>query len=319
MKKSINIIINALLILMLVMNVMPPFRVEANPGSIVTITGQITYEPRNFGTTGTKIAGKELKIDLYEMDHYNHIYYLNLSTYTSPNGVYSFTNVTNYFDQDDPHLNIFIRVKLDYPETKVDQVGSEDPYYFDSDVELLNNDNQPNWILNFDINHQNKPASYQAVPIFEDIRNAWHFVNTNDVRNGTHYDPGSVTAYWTSGTLCYGGPCASYTGPGYIFISDYNIQSMDTAVHETGHQFMGNAGWWYPWPDCWGHQLFDSITAQCAWAEGWADFFAMAVNGDQCYNFKENPCGGTPDGDSYNFEIHSRLDDPLQFPWGDTV
>jgi len=94
---------------------------------------------------------------------------------------------------------------------------------------------------------------------------------------------------------------------------------MDVVVHETGHKFMANAGWWYPWPDCWTHYMFGENDQQCAWSEGWADFFAMAVNGDPCFNFKENPCWGTIDQDYYNLEVHSRTDNPSIFPWGDGV
>jgi hypothetical protein len=65
--------------------------------------------------------------------------------------------------------------------------------------------------------------------------------------------------------------------------------------------------------------LFTQI-ANCAWTEGWANFFLLAVNGDQCYNFGPNPCQGTADTDYYNLEAHSRADrDQVKFPWGDTV
>jgi len=30
----------------------------------------------------------------------------------------------------------------------------------------------------------------------------------------------------------------------------------------------------------------------CAWSEGWADFYALAVNGDECFDWNNIPCSG---------------------------
>jgi len=61
--------------------------------------------------------------------------------------------------------------------------------------------------------------------------------------------------------------------------------------------------------------MFQSINTGCAWYEGWANFFALAVNGDRCYDINESFCG---DG-SVDLENHTRNDNPQTFPWGDTV
>ncbi len=297
---------------------MMPLRVEGDPGT-VTINGQITYEPRNWHTLHIMNVGKEVEVDLYERDH-NGDNFLLTTTSTNCNGEFTFT-VTNYWGPLDPKLNTFYRVRLRYPETNpktaVTRPGLTDPYYIESDTTYLSTDG--NWTINFAINSAKE--NFQAMWIFEDLRNAWDYVYANDIRNGVHHDPGEVVAYWALGSNSYLGIYNSYATPDFIFIADNTNASMDVAVHETGHKFMANGewGWWYPYPDCWTHYMFGVNSQGCAWSEGWADFFAMAVNQDPCYNFTSDPCGGSPDGQYYNLELHSRVDDPGQFPWDDSV
>ncbi len=321
MKRHFKVITGAFMIVILTMIIFMPLRAQADPGT-VTIHGQITYEPRDWNTLHIMNAGKEMEIDLYEKDH-NGVETVITATNTNWNGEFTFT-VTNYWGPSDPKLNIFYRVRLYYPKTDppnpktiVATPGSTDPYYFDSGTTYLATDGD--WTINFAINATTS-SNYQALWIFEDIRNAWDFVNTYDIRDGVHYDPGGVVSYWKNDSqYCHLGICSSYSTPDFIFIYNSNIMWMDVTVHETGHKFMANAGWWYPWPDCWTHYIFGINSNQCAWTEGWADFLALAVNSDPCYNFTPNKCGGTADQDYYNLEIHSRADDPAQFPWGDSV
>jgi hypothetical protein len=46
----------------------------------------------------------------------------------------------------------------------------------------------------------------------------------------------------------------------------------------------------------------------------------MAASGDPCFN-RSTPgrCTGTPDVNYYNLEVHSRVDNPDLFRWGDAV
>jgi hypothetical protein len=77
---------------------------------------------------------------------------------------------------------------------------------------------------------------------------------------------------------------------------------MDTVIHETSHMLMVNAnGRWYK--DCPIHYMFTPPSSEyCAWTEGWADFFPLAVHNDSimgdypdadpCYNNLWKPCYG---------------------------
>jgi hypothetical protein len=183
------------------------------------------------------------------------------------------------------------------------------------------------WTINFSLT--SSWQDYQAIWIFEDIRNAWIYVHENNAQ----YDPGPVTAVWERNTNCYplqlpdwlNAPCGSFayggTGIHFIFVShDDNTLSMDVVVHETAHMYMVNANqWWYT--GCTQHWVFNPPSnVNCAWAEGWADFLPLPVNNSQCYNrFSVNSCQGQVDFDYFNLETHIRGDNPQQFNWGDTV
>jgi hypothetical protein len=66
--------------------------------------------------------------------------------------------------------------------------------------------------------------------------------------------------------------------------------------------------------------MFTSTNTNCAWSEGWAEFFSLAVNNDHCYNQTAiNPCTGIADQDYYDLEDHNRTDNPNVFNFEDTV
>jgi hypothetical protein len=311
-------IIGAFLILVLAMEFIKPLHAVADPGD-VTISGQVTYQPRNWDPNNPNMQiGGELKIELFEKDSLG-IGHLVDSKYTDINGNFTFNPPTNWWT---PDKNIYFQVTTVYTDTAVtNTIGQQ--YGFLNNTTLLSHDGP--WTIDFPIT-ENWP-SFQAIWIFEDMRKAWNYVYDHDFRNGVPYDPGSVTAQWEDGIDCYAALsiCNSFTWAGvgthFIFINNFNNNSsMDVVVHETGHMFMYNANqWWYPDSSCWYHSMFTSINTNCAWSEGWADFFPMAVNSDHCYNQSAiNPCTGIADQDYYDLEEHSKLDDP-KFPFGDTV
>jgi hypothetical protein len=76
---------------------------------------------------------------------------------------------------------------------------------------------------------------------------------------------------------------------------------------------------WYQF-NCFDHDIFSQESVQCAWSEGWADFFAIGVNGDVCYDKGQGPCTGVADQDKYDLENHTRNDPDAQGSWwGDGV
>ena len=199
-------------------------------------------------------------------------------------------------------MNIFFVIITAYPSSMNPTTSVTDrwsaQYTFASDPTFLSHDG--NWTKNFPITGD--WPSYQAIWIFEDLRNAWNYVHANDFRNGVPYDPGSVKAMWELNLDCYPFPilgfpfiCSSFSYGGpvlshFIYIANNDNSSMETVVHETGHLFMVNAnGWWYADSNCFLHHIFESIDVECAWAEGWADFLPLVVNGDPCYDFFGKP------------------------------
>lgn len=140
-----------------------------------------------------------------------------------------------------------------------------------------------------------------AMWIFQGLRRAWEYIHDN-----TGTDPGSVTARWekdkNSFFPCVGDPTGTCTWPyppiGGIFIGHLDRHSPDVIIHELGHQYMYNASgtWWWPnvgdMLECLSHGIRDQENALCAWSEGWADFLALAVNGDACFDWNNTPCSG---------------------------
>jgi hypothetical protein len=76
---------------------------------------------------------------------------------------------------------------------------------------------------------------------------------------------------------------------------------------------------WYQF-SCFDHEIYSQESTQCGWSEGWADFFAIAVNGDACYDFDIGPCTGVVDVRYFDLENHTRNDPNAQGSWwGDGV
>lgn len=331
MKQQISKALSAFLIAIIIMSTTPPVHVEASYGTVV-ISGQVTYQPRNWNPQNPNWrVGREMQIDLYHMDLQGNDHYLD-TTVTNINGNFVFPSRINWWSPDSRQLNIFFVIRTAYPSTNNPITFVTDRfsaiYGFANNPAFLSHDG--NWTINFPVTWD--WTDDQAIWIFEDLRNAWNYVHENDFRNGVPYDPGRVKALWEEDLDCYpflipgynficssfvyGGPVVSH----FIFIADNNNDSMETVVHETGHLFMVNAnGWWYADSNCFEHHINISSDVECAWAEGWAEFFPLVVNGDPCYDFLNDPCEGVPDGNHYNLEVHSRADDPDIFNWGDTV
>ncbi len=136
-----------------------------------------------------------------------------------------------------------------------------------------------------------------AMWIFQDMIRGWTYVHSAAGENA-----GEAVVRWEDGATALS-PCdGSCFCPGAavkgIFIDDQGAGSPDIVVHELGHHFMYNAvgAWWQADPEsmsaCTNHGLRDSINPMCAWTEGWASFFALAVNGDACFDWESPPCQG---------------------------
>ncbi len=322
MKRHAAKIISAFLIMVIALNIMPPLRAVAQHPN-VTIYGTVYYPGRNFNPNLNNYSlAQNLLIAVYNQDSTGN--HLMGAAYTNTNGYFQFLPMENWDYVDSRRLYLYFTLTPDYfDSSNAERRVAHANVTFDNWVLSTSPSFAPDGDYNISLN---VTTDYQILWIFDDLGKAWKYVYNND----NQYDPKSVTAVWepnmpcfpvqppqflqvNCGSFTYGGPIA----PHFIFISDSvgNINSMDVAIHETGHMYMVNAnGYWYF--GCLTHYMFITSDVHCAWSEGWADFFPLAVNGDQCYNRGPNSCQGTADTDYYNLEAHSRADNQ---PLEDTV
>ncbi|MBI2407596.1 MAG: hypothetical protein HYV19_04770 [Gemmatimonadetes bacterium] len=113
---------------------------------------------------------------------------------------------------------------------------------------------------------------------------------SNDVADSTSY-------YWR---FCYGGSC----GDGMIYGNPqgaFGELGYFTVIHEYGHAFhRGALGATYSSAACGSeHYIDDESTLQCAYREGFADFFAVWIAGDQLT--------GTPTGIITDYRIEGNV------------
>ncbi|OGO31383.1 MAG: hypothetical protein A2136_03005 [Chloroflexi bacterium RBG_16_54_11] len=280
----------------------------------VTVSGTLSYIDRYTNTVGAPFT----TVKLYDQDigGYDDPYGI---THTIDSGFFQFSDIWNY-DEDASGLDLYVIFEADYNDTDVARRRvvnlSDDLYQWTSSVQ----DNVPDGDVVFDYVIQTYDPAKRAMWIFQDLRRAWEHVFNN---TNPPVDPGSVTAKWELYATCYPwGLCSSYFNGGvggpYIFISDEQVISSDTVVHETGHHYMWNmTGWWW-WddPGCWQHDIFTQEDVWCAWSEGWADFFPLFTNEDECYDKGIGPCTGAPDIDTFDLEAHGIGDGK---PEGDLV
>ncbi len=291
--------------------------VKADPG-YVTVSGTIYYKDRDNSIK----SASYVTVELYDADSNGQDEILTDPIKTDINGDFQFPGVFNWDDDDvnDPNYNLdpYIKVKTETEDTanvfrKVMSTSGE--IYHWKSVAMRNVNDGPLTIF-YTIQED---ATYQAMWIFQDLRRAWAYVINN---TSPLIDPGSVTAIWEKNVNDYS-PCSGscfLAGTG-IFINDGYVNSQDTIVHETGHNYMFNkTGWWLYWDiPCFNHNIFSVEDIYCSWSEGWADFLPILVNGDTCYDLNSGHCSGIPDIYSFNLETHDRSDDPQYFPWGDFV
>ena len=117
----------------------------------------------------------------------------------------------------------------------------------------------------------------------------------DDLSRGFLYplnQPGSVTVEWTADSTTGTYYCVGE----HIHLKAEDRLSPDTVIHEMGHNVMYNVyGNFFPLNDCPSpHYINVSGGQHCGWTEGWADFYALAVNGHPTYTW--------PSGASLNLE-----------------
>lgn len=303
------------------------------PGQ-VTVRGSLFYTNR----TGGFEPASSMKVYLWDHDaNGSDDQVLPDPVVTDANGFFQFSPVTNWdYDDSDPdtRLDLYVVWQTDCCANNVQRYRVTDisgnVYWFPSDTR----NNVADGVVEFN-NYLAPPGTNQewATRLLQDNRRAWEYIwnSTNP-----HTDPGSAIVRWENGSNCYNlyplvNVCSSFFWPFYPlggeYITDVDKRSSDVVIHELGHQYMYNAfGWWFWGPDrfadaraCFGHQgLFNQYNELCAWTEGWAEFFPIAVNFDPqanpldtCYDWGPGPCGanGFP---SENIETRTWPNQPGQ-------
>jgi len=124
---------------------------------------------------------------------------------------------------------------------------------------------------------------------FDYMLDGWSYL-ANDVYPS--YTTPFQVAHWPSDS-------SGYARGGGIYLDD-SASDCDVVVHEYGHAIMYRV---YgdelpPNPNCNPHYICIASSAGCAWTEGWANFFPLAVYDDEYYT-------NTADGYSYNLETRN--------------
>lgn len=161
-----------------------------------------------------------------------------------------------------------------------------------------------------------------AVWLFQDLRRVREYFNNN---TNPPTDPGYLSVHWVKDSNFEIIPNSHFWGTfdhPHVFIADDDRFSNDTAIHELGHHILYNITnhwFWYEF-GCLEHMEFSQETPTCAWSEGLADFLALIVNNDHCYDFDLGPCTGLPNIRHYDIENRNRNDPDIGGSWwGDNV
>jgi hypothetical protein len=141
-------------------------------------------------------------------------------------------------------------------------------------------------------------VNQQAMWLLSDANRAWSYIKGR-VEAAVN-DPGPLYLFWAPGWTSWSPGCTSVgiscfvwtpLSPNYWgeFIADPDpVRSPDTVVHEIAHAYVYNASGrsGSSCPSNQNHTIFGPSNPQCAWEEGWADFFPLQVNGGRCYDFR---------------------------------
>ena len=137
---------------------------------------------------------------------------------------------------------------------------------------------------------------YEACWLQWDLQQAWRWIWFYNNRN-IDAKQGTIVWYPTSTDGTY------YILGGQIHLASVDAKSADTALHEYGHNVMyNNYAQWFPQTYCpFPHYMTTNEHVNCAWTEGWADFFPLVINANPTYTWAsgatlnlETPTWGTP-------------------------
>jgi hypothetical protein len=157
----------------------------------------------------------------------------------------------------------------------------------------------------------------RAFWVEQDVINAWRYVWDG---TGSAQDPkestGSTVVEWYDSST----DGAYYMRGENIHLAADNPLSNTVVNHEYGHNIMWTAyGGTMPTSYCPSpHYINGASHVNCAWTEGWANFFSLAVNNDPVYRWDsgasldlENPTGYWEDGEAVEGRVAGAMWDIL--------
>jgi hypothetical protein len=260
--------------------------IDAAPGGEVTIAGVLSYEATENDGAGTSTVthpvGRVL-VELYDEESTGDRWLATSNTSSSPIGFYTFT-VPNE-DPDGSGIDPYLRVFADDQgaqggrRAQIVDEGNH-PYVYLSPV--VDGGDLADGLHPYDHTIPEYDIASQAFYIFDRTANAAY----EFLQRETDWEyPGSVQLNWPDGCIFDGlGSCFN----GQIFLDEPDGRSPDVIIHEYGHFVLSQydvdvigacAALWPPFR----HYMWEKLNPLCAWSEGWADFFEMAVQGDPDY------------------------------------
>ena len=240
-------------------------------GTII-VKGQLKYVDRN---SSIYSSGKFVKVYLWDKDDFSSDDFLGVYTITDADGNWQIDNVPSN-DIDDINVDIYAVYQLESNIGRV-ETYSQVVYQWDTWASHPVNDVVDGSTVDLEtyyINDINKGAMW----IYQTLYDAYSF---------TPNIPGSCTIQWEQ----TGGPNISHFSSLYNHIELMPIDKSypDVIVHEIGHNYMFNAYGLMPVSNCPDpHIISAASNVVCAWTEGWATFFALAVYNDNIYNHPDN-------------------------------
>ncbi len=263
-------------------------------GGSLTVTGKWSH----YNLNGNLIPSRTFLVQLRRASDGAHLAF----AYTDRSGNFTLGPVANP-GSDGVRVRIWTYVKYDSADPTDDELmvvpnGSASSYtntfYGETPVSYFADGT--NSIGNWEISRDNPEGSRPNA-------HAWYI--KDDLDRGWRYPPtavGDCTVEWqfdsTVGTF--------YRRGEHVHLTGEDRNSPDTVLHEMGHNVMYNVyGNTFPTTDCPApHYINASSGIVCAWTEGWANFYALVVNGDPVFTWPggaalnlETPTWGSPNWD----------------------